>query len=268
MSELFSRLTMTHLLTVCFHQLWSLEGVFVVEVGRDAHLPCNYSPATPEDLVPVCWGKGSCPLFACHSLVLSTNGGMLTYQTSSRYLLRNVSKGDVTLTIKKVTLADSGTYCCRVQFPGLMNDQKTNLELVIKPGEWASADLLSEWDSPVDHMTETQTLETLYGKDQTEMSTLANELQDVDVTTRTSLSIGVGVSAGLAFILISGALILKFSSVHFLVTLANLPPLGLPNTEVEGMHSEAKIYIVEENVYEMEDPYEYEYCDITDGQQS
>lgn len=109
----------------------------MADVGQDAHLPCTYSPATPENLVPVCWGKGPCPVFECHSLVLSTDGRNMKYRTSSRYLLkRNVHKGDVTLTIEKVTLADSGIYCCRVQFPGPMNDQKTNLELVIQPGEW------------------------------------------------------------------------------------------------------------------------------------
>ena len=53
-----------------------------------------------------------------------------------------------------------------------------------------------------------------------------------------------------------------------LVTLANLPPPGLPNTAAEGLHSEDNVYIIEENAYEMEDPYEYEFCYITNGQQS
>uniref|UniRef100_A0A8C0HUG5 Hepatitis A virus cellular receptor 2 n=1 Tax=Balaenoptera musculus TaxID=9771 RepID=A0A8C0HUG5_BALMU len=237
----------------------SSEGVYVSEVGQNADLPCTYSPTTPENLVPVCWGKGSCPVFECHSLVLSTDGRNLSYRTSSRYLLkRNFRKGDVTLTIKNVTLADSGTYCCRIQFPGPMNDQKSNLELVIKP--------------------ETQTLETLHDKNQTvsngEVSTLANELQDLGATTRIGLYIGAGVSAGLALVLISGALILKWYSdskekIHnlSLITLANLPPSGLVNTAGEGTHAEENIYIIEENVYEMEDPYEY-YCSVSSGQQS
>uniref|UniRef100_A0A8D1M3Q3 Ig-like domain-containing protein n=1 Tax=Sus scrofa TaxID=9823 RepID=A0A8D1M3Q3_PIG len=255
---MFSHLSFDCVLPLLLLLTRSLEGVYVADVGQDAHLPCTYSPATPENLVPVCWGKGPCPVFECHSLVLSTDGRNMKYRTSSRYLLkRNVHKGDVTLTIEKVTLADSGIYCCRVQFPGPMNDQKTNLELVIQP------------------VAETQTLETLYGKNQTEISTLADELQGMDVTTRTGLYIGVGVSAGLAFILISSALIFKWYSESkdnlqnsSLVTLANLPPPGLPNTAAEGMHSEDNVYIIEENAYEMEDPYEYEFCYVTNGQQS
>ncbi|EQB77281.1 hypothetical protein CB1_000265007 [Camelus ferus] len=51
-----------------------------------------------------------------------------------------------------------------------------------------------------------------------------------------------------------------------LITLANRPPLGLTNTVAERMRSEENIYVIEENVYEMEDPYEY-CCDASSGQQ-
>lgn len=54
---------------------------------------------------------------------------------------------------------------------------------------------------------------------------------------------------------------------HSLITLANLPPLGLANTVAEGMRSEENIYTIEENIYEMEDPSEY-YCYVSSGQQS
>ena len=52
-----------------------------------------------------------------------------------------------------------------------------------------------------------------------------------------------------------------------LITLANLSPSGLANTAAEGMHPEENICIIEENVYEVEDPYEC-YCSVNSGQQS
>lgn len=54
---------------------------------------------------------------------------------------------------------------------------------------------------------------------------------------------------------------------HSLISLANLPPSGLANTAGERTHPEENIYTIEENVYEMEDPYKY-YCSVSSGQQS
>jgi len=54
---------------------------------------------------------------------------------------------------------------------------------------------------------------------------------------------------------------------HSLITLANLSPSGLANIAAEGMHPVENIYIIEENVYEEEDPYEC-YCSVNSGQQS
>ncbi|ELR45276.1 hypothetical protein M91_16804, partial [Bos mutus] len=122
-------------------------------------------------------------------------------------------------------------------------------------------------------VVETRTLKTLHDKNQTEISTLATELQDMGATTRTGLYIGAGVFAGLALILISGGLILKLLNsttmlyFHSLITLANLSPSGLANTAAEGMHPVENIYIIEENVYEEEDPYEC-YCSVNSGHQS
>ncbi|KAF6280771.1 hepatitis A virus cellular receptor 2 [Rhinolophus ferrumequinum] len=229
----------------------SLEGSFVVEVGQNAYLPCSYSPTSSENLVPVCWGRGSCPLSKCPSLVLSTNGRDVEYQKASRYQLNgNIHRGDVSLTIQNVTSADSGTYCCRIEFPGLLNDKKLDLMLDIKE--------------------DTQTPDTLHDKTLTQIPVLDNELQDADATTRLSIYIGAGISAGLTLLLIFGALILKWYSHSkeklqnsSLITLANRRPSGLANI-VDGWHSEGNIYTIEENIYEMEDPSEY-YCPVLSG---
>ncbi|XP_077636880.1 hepatitis A virus cellular receptor 2 [Crocuta crocuta] len=261
----------------------SLEGAYVVEAGQNAVLPCTYSATTPEDLVPVCWGKGFCPMFECYDTLLSTDGRNLKYQTSNRYQLkRNFHKGDVSLTIENVTLADSGTYCCRIQFPGPMNDKKSNLELVIKPAKVTPArptrrDFTTAFPRMLTtkgYGSEIQTLGALHDKNQTQIPTSADVLQDSAATTRTGIYIGAGVSAGLALILIIAALTLTWYSYSkeklqksSLVTLANVPPSGLANIAAEGMHSEENIYIIEENIYEMEDPYEY-YCYVSREQLS
>ncbi|XP_051024078.1 hepatitis A virus cellular receptor 2 homolog [Acomys russatus] len=235
----------------------SLEVAYIAEVGKNAYLPCKYNLPTSGTLVPLCWGKGPCPFSQCTNMVLSANERTVTYQKSSRYrLMGDFYKGNVSLTIENVTFADRGIYCCRIQFPGLGNDKKLNLELdIIKP-------------------TETQTLWILCDKNQTKMSTMGDELEDSGETIRTAIYIGVGVSAGLALALIFGVLILKWYSYKkkksqnlSLVTLANFPPAGLENAGAGRIHSEENVYTIEENVYEIENSNEY-YCFVSSRQPS
>ncbi|GAB1295970.1 Hepatitis A virus cellular receptor 2 homolog [Apodemus speciosus] len=234
----------------------SLEDAYTVEVGKNAYLPCSYTLPPNGRLVPVCWGKGPCPLSQCTDQLLSTDEKSVTAKKSSRYQLKgNISKGDVSLTIESVTLADRGTYCCRIQFPGLLNDKKVDLKLDISEPE-------------------TQTLVTLHDNNGTKISTWADEIKDSGETIRTAVYIGVGISAGLALALILGVLILKWYSYKkkklqnlSLITLANLPPGGLANTGAGRIRSEENIYTIEENVYEMENSNEY-YCSISSQQPS
>ncbi|XP_076793114.1 hepatitis A virus cellular receptor 2 isoform X2 [Arvicanthis niloticus] len=232
-----------------------LEDAYIVEVGKNAYLHCNYTLPTSGILVPMCWGKGSCPWSQCGNELLRTDGKHVTYKKFSRYQLRgNINKGDVSLTIENVTLADRGTYCCRIQFPGIMNDKKLDLELVIE--------------------AETQPLVTLHDNNGIKISTWADEIKDSGETIRTAVHIGVGISAGLALALILGVLVLKWYSYKkkklqslSLITLANLPPGGLANAGAGRIHSEENIYTIEENVYEIENSNEY-YCYISSQQPS
>ncbi|XP_034363349.1 hepatitis A virus cellular receptor 2 isoform X1 [Arvicanthis niloticus] len=260
-----------------------LEDAYIVEVGKNAYLHCNYTLPTSGILVPMCWGKGSCPWSQCGNELLRTDGKHVTYKKFSRYQLRgNINKGDVSLTIENVTLADRGTYCCRIQFPGIMNDKKLDLELVIEaakvtPAETAHGD--STTASPRTLTTsgngsETQPLVTLHDNNGIKISTWADEIKDSGETIRTAVHIGVGISAGLALALILGVLVLKWYSYKkkklqslSLITLANLPPGGLANAGAGRIHSEENIYTIEENVYEIENSNEY-YCYISSQQPS
>ncbi|XP_046315910.1 hepatitis A virus cellular receptor 2 isoform X2 [Marmota monax] len=281
---MFSHLSFNGILLLLLLLLLTMssEGEYIVEVGQDASLPCSYNPISSESLVPVCWGKESCPVFGCKDLVLSTDETNVKDQKSSRYQLKgNLHKGDVSLTIVNVTPADSGTYCCRIQFRGPMNDYKLNVELIIKPAKVNPAPtaqrdvttVLPRMLTTEGHgSVETQTLGTFHDKNQT-ISTFADEFQSFGATTRRGLYIGVGISAGLALTLIFSALILKWYSHRkkklqnsSLITLANPRPSGLANAAADRMRSEENIYIIEENIYEMEDPNE-DYCYISSEQQ-
>ncbi|KAH0519924.1 Hepatitis A virus cellular receptor 2-like protein, partial [Microtus ochrogaster] len=52
-----------------------------------------------------------------------------------------------------------------------------------------------------------------------------------------------------------------------LITLANLPPVGLTNAGASRHRSEENVYTIEENIYEIENANEY-YCYVTSGQPS
>nr|XP_038042468.1 hepatitis A virus cellular receptor 2 homolog isoform X4 [Anas platyrhynchos] len=98
----------------------------------------------------MCWGRGPCPASKCSETLVWTDGWKVTYQSHSKYVLRGkLHAGDVSLTIINAKEADSGTYCCRVEIPGLFNDQLTNLQVVIKkaPGSASEASFAETWPS-------------------------------------------------------------------------------------------------------------------------
>ncbi|XP_063784927.1 polymeric immunoglobulin receptor-like [Pseudophryne corroboree] len=91
-------------------------------VGDTLTLPCSYNVS--EGTTTMCWGRGRCPVFKCSNTLVWTDGEVVTWAESDRYKLReNIARGDVSLTIKRVMKEDEGTYCCRVETPGILNDK-------------------------------------------------------------------------------------------------------------------------------------------------
>ncbi|KAF6280768.1 hypothetical protein mRhiFer1_006215 [Rhinolophus ferrumequinum] len=101
-------------------------------VGQPVTIQCIYSIA--GGVTAMCWGRGPCSLYSCSNQLIKTDGHRVVFQKSKRYQLNGpISKGNVSLTIKNVTQADSGTYCCRVESSGWFKDLKINILLEIKP---------------------------------------------------------------------------------------------------------------------------------------
>ncbi|XP_069808776.1 hepatitis A virus cellular receptor 1 homolog isoform X2 [Dendropsophus ebraccatus] len=105
---------------------------YVIGINGTVTLPCKYS--TSKGTYTTCWGRHKCsPLQVyCTSTILETKGPEVTRRTSDRYqLLGNISQGNVSLTITGATKQDEGTYCCRVEIPGLFNDEMTDVTLKV-----------------------------------------------------------------------------------------------------------------------------------------
>lgn len=104
-------------------------------VGVDVTLSCKYD-AQYYGRLAVCWGRGAIPNSGCANQVIRSDGTSVTNRLSERYLLiGDLSKGDVSLTIRQVQEDDSGMYGCRVDIPGWFNDHKHQLTLTVVPGE-------------------------------------------------------------------------------------------------------------------------------------
>lgn len=104
-------------------------------IGQPVTLPCSYQVTQPRDISDMCWGRGPCPNSKCRNKILHTTGSEVTFRVSQRYnLYRPVYLGDVSLTIGTVQAEDAGTYCCRVEIPGLFNDIKRNIRLEVARG--------------------------------------------------------------------------------------------------------------------------------------
>ncbi|XP_015682194.1 hepatitis A virus cellular receptor 2 [Protobothrops mucrosquamatus] len=108
------------------------ETVIQGKVGENITLPCHYS-VKDHGLTDTCWGR-SCPLVgSCPNKMISINENLeIDGQLEKFHLLGNVSQGDVSLTIVNITKDDMGTYCCRMEYQGLFNDDKIFFKLLIE----------------------------------------------------------------------------------------------------------------------------------------
>ncbi|XP_051834750.1 hepatitis A virus cellular receptor 2 homolog isoform X2 [Antechinus flavipes] len=226
--------------------LWPTESsadTYTAMVGQTIFLPCSYVITPINKPVPICWGKGICPLTQCNEQLLQTDGQKVIYQKEKRYQLKGpLAQGKVSLTIENVKEADSGNYCCRIQFPGLFNDQKISLELLVKPAKTTTY-------KPQLHETSRNT----QPNNITEITSPANELQKFEDTIHIGIYFGISIFMVLVLILVLATLILKRHSYtkkklqeSSVISMSN----PFPKTE-ERMRAEENIYTIEEDIYEI-----------------
>ncbi|KAM5171462.1 polymeric immunoglobulin receptor-like [Mantella aurantiaca] len=109
------------------HNMDRVKALF----GDTVKLPCSYN--ITEGTTKMCWGKGSCPRYKCTETIVWTDGEQVTWTESGRYHLKgNLEHGDVSLSIRSISKEDEGTYCCRVEIPGLFNDKLKEIKLEVE----------------------------------------------------------------------------------------------------------------------------------------
>ncbi|KAF2979013.1 hypothetical protein EK904_000176, partial [Melospiza melodia maxima] len=139
-ARMLSLICLTWVLLVLLTGSTVSESIVIGEVGQDITVPCHYSVWNRHSITSMCWGRGSCPNSKCSQPIIWTDGWRVTEQHSSRYQLRgDLHRGDVSLTIVDARESDSGTYCCRVEIPGLFNDQMINHKVVVRKARTSTA---------------------------------------------------------------------------------------------------------------------------------
>ncbi|XP_072256469.1 hepatitis A virus cellular receptor 1 homolog isoform X2 [Pyxicephalus adspersus] len=95
-------------------------------VGGSVTLQCIYS--IKHGTTSMCWGRGKCPRSRCNNQIIETDGSSVTWRQSEKYqLLGNIKQGNVSMTISNLSKKDEDTYCCRVEIPGLFNDERHDI---------------------------------------------------------------------------------------------------------------------------------------------
>ncbi|XP_072562386.1 uncharacterized protein [Paramormyrops kingsleyae] len=279
---------MPALLLILFHIMPVAESSQTITgfVAYNVTLPCSYDAEYYGGL-HVCWGRGELPLTGgCGNEIIVTDGLKVTRRTSPRYqLIGDLNQGDVSLTIISAEMGDSGIYGCRVQIPGLFNDLKHQVTLTIQnihnttasPSSTASPetqtaislmpDIHNTTASPSSTASpETQTVISVtqgyYGNYSTGSST-ANTPQGSDHADRSFLIIAVVILLLLLLVLVTGLWLYKRQRQREARTLAaveNQTDVSVHYGNVgahTGFHPRGMVI---ENVYELRDFGDYEFC--------
>nr|XP_046266399.1 hepatitis A virus cellular receptor 1 homolog isoform X2 [Scatophagus argus] len=135
MTRLIAKLVMKLVLLLALLSVTECSSSRVVGVeGHSVTLACKYD-IKYHNALSACWGRGHLPASRCGKPLISTEGLQVVdgSRLSSRYQLQGrLDEGDVSLTILNVTHSDAGRYGCRVEIPGLFNDDKQYVDLVIE----------------------------------------------------------------------------------------------------------------------------------------
>ncbi|KAM4037228.1 uncharacterized protein ACNLHF_015940 isoform 4-T4 [Anomaloglossus baeobatrachus] len=193
-----------------FSTIVSVSGEVVTgSVNGPLTLPCTYMVYTHHH--PLCWGRGGCPVSKCSNGIIRTDGQRVTWKKSDRYkLLGNMSQGDVSLTITGVTKEDEGTYCCRVEIPGLLNDMIEHVEVIIQDNPPITE---PENEGPVSTTARTTMIDTIdmsnnpstFTTERT--SSTLKETQTTVKSTSITTSVIVGVFGAIFLITLTGVII-------------------------------------------------------------
>ncbi|XP_026090356.1 T-cell immunoglobulin and mucin domain-containing protein 4 isoform X1 [Carassius auratus] len=115
--------------------------------GERVILPCRYD-SKYHGKCAICWMIGDIPTMGCGNEVIGSDGDKVVRTKASRYQLEGrIKHGDVSLTILNVKKTDSGKYGCRIHVPGLFNDEKYYVHLIVKdaiiPTTWETTSMSS-----------------------------------------------------------------------------------------------------------------------------
>ncbi|XP_075712119.1 junctional adhesion molecule-like isoform X1 [Rhinoderma darwinii] len=92
-------------------------------------LPCAYSAG--KQVTRLRWRRCGCSQLGCPDAINWTNNSGVITKSSRYHILRNITQGDVSLTITSLTMEDEGVYCCKVYIQGPSNDVKKEVTIQI-----------------------------------------------------------------------------------------------------------------------------------------